>query len=123
LRVTAIRRLAAAIEKAKQLPPDQAPNIPSREDSTGEEVLLSLLGAVLRDHCHRHDLAHTLLAGKQDLRVLVRAYTRSKPQEAPIQLRTGWRQAAIGDLLDRVLSGQCSVRVSGPQNKHRLSLE
>lgn len=123
LKAAGIRRLAVAIEQAQQLPEDQWPALPTEEDNTEEETLLPLLTAVLRDHCYRNKLSYALLASKGDLRAFVRTYTRTDRTEDPILLQTGWRKAAVGDLLDRVLSGRCALRITCERNKRGLNIE
>ncbi len=118
-----LKRLAEVIEQARQLPEDQWPQLPNVEDTRPEEVLLSLTSAVLRDYCRHHDLSYALLANKQDQRVLIRSYTRSAKPESPSPLRNGWRKVAVGDLLDRILSGRSAVRVTTEGNELRLETE
>ncbi len=122
LKAAAVRRLADAVEKAKQLPQENWPDLPNDDDSVEEEVLLSLVSAVLRDHCAANDLSYALLANKQNLRTLIRSYTRSGEEKLPILLKTGWRRTAVGDLLDRLLSGKASIRVADAPGKPYLKV-
>jgi len=123
LKAAAVRRLANAVNEARQLPEAQWPELPTEEDSREEEVLRLLINAVLRDYCDQNRLSHALLANKQDLRALVHTYTRTEQPEVPISLKTGWRRAFAGDLLDGILSGQCAVRVIQDGNGRRMCIE
>lgn len=123
LSAAALRRLVSAIEIARKLPEDQWPELPTEEDSKDEEVLLSLMSAVLRDYCRRDSLSYALLTSKQELRALVRTYTRDQQPEQPMLLKSGWREAAVGELLDNVLSGRCAVRVQREGDATRLAIE
>ncbi|MFQ5430567.1 MAG: ribonuclease D [Phycisphaerae bacterium] len=124
LKSAAITRLAQAVEAARRLPREQWPEIPTREDSPEEEVLLSLATAVLRDHCAKENLAYSLLCKKQELRALVRSHTRPEaPKQPPSAFDHGWRKEAVGDLLDDVLTGRRAVRVAGVRTPPGLVVE
>lgn len=123
LKASAVRRLANVIEEAKKLPENQQPQLATDEDSREEEVLHFLLTAVLRDYCNRNDLSYALLATKQDVRAFIRTYTRTDQPETPISLKSGWRRVIASDLLDRILSGRCTVRVIRRGSERRLSIE
>jgi ribonuclease D len=123
LKGAAIQRLIAAIEAGKRVAPEQWPQIVNDEDTPEEEVLLALLTALLRDYCNRNAVSYALLAGKQDLRALVRIYTRSHKPELPILLQSGWRQTAIGDLLNHVLTGERALRITREGDRTGLRVE
>ncbi len=118
-----IRSLAESVQVGKDLPPAQWPELPSQEDAPHEDVLLSLLAAALRDHCNRSDLAFSLVGKKQDLRSLVRTYTRGEKAPTDHPLASGWRKEAVGALLGGVLTGERSIRVVKEKGELRLSLE
>ena len=123
LNVSAVKRLVSAIEEAKQRPRDEWPQLPSQEDSPHEEALLSLLTAVLRGYCNENSLAYSLLGKKQHLRALVRGCTRPDDPKEDCALKKGWRGAAVGRLLDQVLTGRCAIRVTTREAKQVLSIE
>jgi ribonuclease D len=123
LGASAVRRLTEAVQTAKALPPDQWPDLPSLEDSPREEVLLSLLSAVLRDHCNRENLAFSLVGKKQHLRGLIRSYTRPDEPAEPHVFSAGWRKVAVGELLEAILRGDRAVRVATVGKKLGLAFE
>jgi len=62
----------------------------------------------------------------QSRRVLTPVHVGEAPLEPhanPGPLATGWRQQALGDLLDRILTGDASVRVVRAASAHQLSAE
>ncbi len=118
-----IRFLAESVQTGKDVPSEQWPELPSQEDAPHEEVLLSLLAAVLRDYCNRSDLAFSLVGKKQDLRSLVRTHTRGEKEPADHPLASGWRKEAVGELLGSILAGERSIRVVMEKGEIRLSLE
>lgn len=123
LSASAIRRVAETIRQGREVPKDQWPRISVEQDSPEEEVLIAIASAVLRDFSNREGIAYALLAGRQDLRDLVRAYTREeKTPPPPILLRTGWRREAIGDLLERILAGGAALRIVRAGSSMRLDI-
>jgi len=123
LGATAVQRLAEAVQKAGQQPPESWPVLASIEDSPREEVLLSLLSAVLREHCRRSNLAYSLVGKKQQLRDLVRMYTRPDEPAGDHAFSSGWRKAAVGELLEDILRGERTVRVVREGEELGLSVE
>jgi len=117
-----IRRIAAAVEHAKRAPADAWPTNNTSQETPEEEMLLSLLNAVLRGFCLRHKLAYSLLATKQDLRAIVRAHSRTGECPSQVRLLQGWRREAIGDLLEQLLSGRSAVVVEKQSDKVALRL-
>jgi ribonuclease D len=111
LSAPAVRKLADAIRAAKKLPEDRWPRLPSDQDNSQEQVLISLATAVLRDYCSHNQLSYALLTNKQDLRTIVRNRTRPGDSDGSVPLATGWRGEAVGSLLNRLLDGLAAVRV------------
>ncbi len=123
LSATAARRIAEAIRVGQQVPKSAWPRLTIEQDTPEEEVLIAIASAVLRDFSNQSGIAYALLAGRQDLRDLVRAYTR-RPQagEAEIGLRTGWRRQAIGDLMERILAGEATIRIIQDRDSRKLDI-
>jgi ribonuclease D len=123
LNAAAVRRLAAVVGGAGEAPTSRKHPAPPDEDTPEEQLLVALATAVLRSYAGREGIAYSLLAAKSDLRTFIRSYTRSRAAGLPILLKTGWRKAAVGGLLDRVLSGSCRVRVIREDGTYRLDVE
>ncbi len=122
LSTKALKRIADRIEAAADSPEDSWPEMTNDEDSTEEDVLITLISAVLRDFCHQNSIAYGLLTNKQDLRTLVRGNTRPKEKARP-NILTGWRLAAAGDLLNGLLSGKSAIRIRTSGNTHHLEVK
>ncbi|HUN80628.1 MAG TPA: HRDC domain-containing protein [Phycisphaerae bacterium] len=120
LSAASIRRVAETIDRARSLPPKENP-IETEADTPEEEVLYSVLTAVLRDYCNNHSIAYSLLATKDYLRELVRGITR--PDAAPASILDGWRGQAVGELLQGILSGSLSLRVDRGREGLRLRID
>lgn len=118
---TGLKRFAAAIEEAKKLPPPANADLDTEGDSNDEEMLLSLLTAVLRDYCNRSTLSYSILATKDDLRKVVRPYTRGDAKgESPLE--KGWRRDAVGSLLVDIIEGRRKLAVNRSGDGYGLSM-
>jgi len=120
---TALRRLAAVIQSAKDRPPEKWPAQLSEDDHPDDEVLVLLTSAVLRDFCQRSRLSFPLLASKRDLREFVRRYTTPQEPQGQNRLAEGWRKEAVGDLLLLLMSGKHGVRVRREGEAYRLAVK
>ncbi len=117
----ALKRLATAIEAAKKLPAKPDNELEIEGDSNEEEMLLSLLTAVLRDYCNRETLSYSILATKDDLRKVVRPYTRGDAKgQSPLE--KGWRQGAVGSLLVDLIEGRRRLAVQRSGTAFGLSM-
>jgi ribonuclease D len=114
-----VRGLCRAVEKAVNTPGEQWPVLAPRDfESPREAALIALLGAVIRSYCLEHDLAYGLTATKKSILELVRHCTAGNPQERnEVELLCGWRGRTVGEMLESVLTGQCSIRVECPDGE------
>ncbi|MBX3395986.1 MAG: HRDC domain-containing protein [Phycisphaerae bacterium] len=111
LSVSALQLLAEAIERAKRLPQSEWPELPNQEDTHTEQVMISLLTAVLFDFCNANDLAYGLLSKKQSLRAYIRSFTREGAELDGHPFGAGWRREAVGELLEGIMTGRRTIRV------------
>jgi len=120
----ALAQLAKAVERGRSVPASDRPELPSTEDLPQEQMLISLLTALLLDHCATNQLAYGLLSKKQSLRSFIRAYTRDDGASAEHPFSTGWREQAVGTLLENVMNGKQVIRVlAEPRGQVRLKIE
>ncbi len=113
LRHDAMARVASAVQRGIDTPPEQRPKPFAVEDDTRQEATLrKLVAAVLTDFCHASGVAVQLCWTNRDVRALVLAHTRADSPLEPGLLQVGWRERAVGDLLRDVLSGRRSIRVT-----------
>ncbi len=115
LGMPALQQLAQAVQRGLKMPSQDWPQLPSNEDSPQEQMLISLLTAVLLDYCTVHQLAYGLLSKKQSLRSFIRAHTRPEEAVSDHPLAMGWRKAAVGELLERLMTGERIIRLVSPQ--------
>lgn len=119
----AIVRIVEIIEAAKALPKDQWPELPNKEDAPQEDVLIDLLGAILKNWCLENDMSYGLLCKKQWLRDLVRTRTRDDSTDTDIPLMQGWRKACVGNLISRIITGHASVKVDTVDKLPKIVIE
>ena len=120
----AIRQLCGAVKRAQALPAEQWPApIVLAEETPQESVVISLVTAVIRAYCLDSELAFPLVTNKQDIRSTVLARVRAEAPSATPALLCGWRHAALGPLLERVLSGACGVRLAYDEQGPKLAFD
>jgi len=120
---TALRRLGAVIQSAKELPPEKWPTRLSEDEHPDDEVLTALTSSVLRDFCSRGRLSFSLLANKRDIRDFIRSYTAPEEPQGASRLIQGWRKEAVGELLGQLMAGERGVRVRREGKAYRLAVE
>ena len=113
-----------AIERAHALPADQLPHAIEREqDPPQVGLVVSLLGAILNDFCARQQLATSLTATMSDIKELVRAKMQNDVPSKSNLLMTGWRRDFVLPILQEVLDGKRSVRITSLQAESPFTLE
>ena len=125
LNAASLQKMARAIEAGRNAPLDDMPVPEDDAPDSEEDMLLSLLSMVLHDHCARIDLASALRATRRSRRAYVksrRAGTNS-PTTDQASLLSGWRVIAIGDLLERLLTGRSAIRITKDDGRFRLSID
>jgi len=87
-----------------------------------EHVLGKLLAIALANRCAEMNVAMSLVATSADLRHLVRWHVNNEKDSTPL-ITQGWRKKVCGDLLEDLLDGKISLRVSNPESTHPLVFE
>jgi ribonuclease D len=118
-----VQRIAETIHAALRLPPEAWPPAEPDAAPADEDMLLTLLTAILRDECERSRIAYGLLASRQDLREYVKSWVDRTGGSDHVALRHGWRAQAVGDLLDDLLSGARGIRVIRADDRFSLRFE
>lgn len=86
----------------------------TRNEHPHDQVLVSLLTAVLRNECARLNLAYSLVATKRSILDLVEPFVdgASVSELKGAELLSGWRDKAVGATLRQILSGSRVIQVS-----------
>jgi ribonuclease D len=114
--------LAAAVQRALDLPDAECPERPSRERVPELSVLGQFLFAALGSISREARLAPNLVGTPSDIREWM-AYRSTKSRDNPPQLARGWRAEFVGRLFDDLLDGKLSIRVEDPSSDHPLAFE
>jgi ribonuclease D len=111
-----LRRLVEAVRRAPALSADPLPaGTPPPGETPEEAVLIALATAVIRAHCLKSDLAFPLVTTKRQIRAWVVEHVRGQASDSPPSLSRGWRGEVFAPLLEQVLSGAASIRLTeGP---------
>jgi ribonuclease D len=120
--------LAAAVQRALDLPEAECPTRPSRERVPELSVLGQFLFAALGSIAREALLAPNLVGTPSDIRewMAYRATKGTKGQSAydnPPRLAHGWRAEFVGRLFEDLLDGKLSIRVADAASDHPLAFE
>jgi ribonuclease D len=117
--------MAAAVQRALDLPDAECPERPSRERVPELSVLGQFLFAALGSIAREAQLAPNLVGTPSDIRewMAYRATRAHAMHDNPPQLAHGWRAEFIGRLFEDLLDGKLSIRVADPTSDHPLAFE
>ncbi len=105
-----------AIERARALPAEDWPEASEREqDPPQVGLMVNVVNAVLADFCLGNQLAPSLVATSQDVKMLVRARLAGAPPPAESLLTRGWRTAFVLPQLQAILEGRRWLRIADPR--------
>jgi ribonuclease D len=118
-------KLAACIQRALDMPESEYPRH-HRGSSLSQLTLIGqFLSTALGSLCRTQHVAASLVGTSQDVRELI-AYRLGLEQydddELPV-LATGWRAEVVGQMIEDLLRGKLSIRITDPLSDHPLSFE
>ncbi|MGQ9897754.1 MAG: ribonuclease D [Acidobacteriota bacterium] len=109
-----VTEILETIQQALSLPESEWPEpVTAREYDPTLDGLATLLGAIVRLRAGMLGIAPNLLATREDLLRFAGWVLRGRPvaEAGQIAILQGWRQAAIGDLLLNLVSGQSLLQI------------
>jgi ribonuclease D len=115
-------RIAEHIQRALDLPPEELPHSERREVPSQINVLGQFLSTALTSLCRSKELAPAMVGTASDVRDLV-AYRLGFADGEPPVLAQGWRAEVVGTLIDDLLAGKLSIRITDPLSDHPLTFE
>jgi ribonuclease D len=108
-----LEEIVRVVQEARALPPEQWPTAMDRDqDPPQVAYVTAVLNAVLGDTCSRLELAPSLVATTQDVKLLVRARLAGAALPHDSALTHGWRAQAILPTLQAVLEGRRALRIA-----------
>ncbi len=116
--------IADAIERGLALPEDK---LPGGERHKAPPPQLNVLGQFLATAvgglCRQLEIAPSLVGTASDMRELLAYKLGHGQDDAPPTLTTGWRAEVVGDLIDDLLTGRASLRISDLQSRDPLVID
>jgi ribonuclease D len=114
--------LLEVVRRARERPPDPAPERPRPPAARPDDAPLIALGeALLRARAREAGLAYELLAARADLQAIVAAERTGT--EADVRTLRGWRRELVGSELLALLRGEISLAVEGGREGRRLRID
>ena len=115
-------KIAEHVQTALDLPNDQLPHSERRDVPNQITVLGQFLSTALTSLCRSLKLAPALVGTASDVRDLI-AFRLGFGDGEPPALAQGWRAEIVGTLIDDLLSGKLSIRITDPLSDHPLAFE
>lgn len=116
--------ILAALDRARQMPEEQLPELAARfEEPPGLATVSNLLSAALAQCCAQHRIAGSLVANQADLKQMIRWHLDGRPDDRRPALLQGWRAGLTGQTLLDVLGGRVTLRVANPGSDFPVALE
>ena len=116
--------LAAAIAVALDVADHDCPRPSVREVPPQISLLGQFISSALTSICRSAQVAPSIVGTASDVRDLV-AYELGyhQPNEPPPLLGQGWRAEVVGRLIEELLAGKVSIRISDPHADEPLIFE
>ena len=107
-----------ALERGRNVPPEECPVLMERDqDAPQQGLLVNLLAAHLAHLSEKMELASNLVATNQELKMLVRSRLQGVPPPRTSLLHQGWRAQHILPHLHAMLDGRITLRVGDIQKE------
>ncbi len=118
----AMPKICEHIQQALDLPDSELPYSERREVPNQINVLGQFLSTALTSLCRSMELAPSIVGAAGDVRDLI-AYRLGFITESVPSLAEGWRAEVVGSLIDDLLAGKLSIRITDPLSDHPLVFE
>ncbi|HZZ29826.1 MAG TPA: ribonuclease D [Pirellulales bacterium] len=115
-------KIAEHIQLALDLPQQDLPQSERREVPQQINVLGQFLSTALTSLCRSLGLAPALVGTASDVRDLI-AFRLGFVNDESAALACGWRAEVVGTLIDDLLAGKLSIRITDPLSDHPLVFE
>ena len=115
-------KISEHIQIALDLSQEELPQSERRDVPQQITVLGQFLSTALTSLCRSKELAPSLVGTASDVRDLV-AFRLGFVNGQPPSLASGWRAEVVGSLIDDLLAGKLSIRITDPLSDHPLAFE
>lgn len=106
-----VPEIAAAVERALQLPEQELPAMAKHLSYPQYSVMTQFLFVALCSICKHKGVAQQLAGGPGDVREFIAAELKTLPEGIHPRLLKGWRSQLIGTFLNDLLNGQTAIRL------------
>lgn len=117
--------LAQCVRRGKETPPEKLARGPRRELPPQLNLLGQFLTPALTSICRKADVAASLAGTASDVRDLIAerlGYGRDDDSQSP-RLLAGWRAELVGNLIDDLLAGRKSIRITNAKKEDPLAFD
>ncbi|MDR0871813.1 MAG: ribonuclease D [Planctomycetaceae bacterium] len=106
-----VPEIAAAVERALQLPESELPEMSRHLSYPQYSVMTQFLFVALCLICKRRRIAQQLVGGPGDVREFIAAELKTLPAEIHPRLLHGWRSELVGTFLTDLLNGNAAIHL------------
>lgn len=117
-----IPAIADCITEALALPDDQCPGRPRHHDRPAFNVLGQFLATAVNSIARKAQIAPSMVGTVQDVRDMI-AFHLGYTTAQPPRLTQGWRHEVVGQVINQLLDGNLSIRITDPKSEQPLSFE
>jgi ribonuclease D len=118
----AIPEIAQSISRALELPDDECPKTRTKATRPQFTLLGQFLATAVNSMARSAHVAPGLIGSVQDVRDLIAHHMGYQNSEVPA-LAKGWRAEVVGQVVNRLLDGKLSIRITDPNSNQPLSFE
>ncbi len=116
--------IADAIDRGLSLPDEELPGGEKhRAPPPQVNVLGQFLATAIGGLCRQLEIAPSLVGTASDMRELLAWKLSHSKNEPPPALVQGWRAEVVGDLIDDLLAGRASLRISDLTSRDPLMID
>jgi len=116
--------IADAIDRGLALPDDELPGGEKHRAPPAQvNVLGQFLATAIGGLCRQEEIAPALLGTASDMRELLAYKLAGGTDGPPPALTQGWRAEVVGDLIDDLLAGRASLRISDLKSRDPLVVD
>ncbi len=112
------QELADCVRRGLKAPVEQRPHTPRKQTPSQLNLLGQYLTPALGTICHRATVAASMVGTASDVRDLIAyrlGFGGAMNHETPV-LTQGWRAELVGNLIDDLLEGKKSIRISNARD-------
>lgn len=112
--------LAACVRRGLEAPPERIPKSPRNDTPSQLNLLGQFLAPALGTICYRAGIATSMVGTASDVRELIAYHMGYSDKHSPPALAQGWRAELVGNLIEELLDGKKSIRITNAKAEDPL---